>query len=146
MTRPVSGVHGSGLRCTFTGISNLWSLTTRKESDVQARLDKVWMKAKLAKLLLSQCCEKTLTVSGDLLDRLQDLAFHFRISADLLPCPLYAPLFGQFCELFLIGNHEADHIVLITARAHNLKQTNKSLETVQHYVACPPLNNYRQNN
>lgn len=59
-----------------------------------------------------------LTVNSDLLDLLQNLSLHIRVSADLLPCSHDASLFGQFCQLFLVGNHEADHVVLFTARTN----------------------------
>lgn len=56
-----------------------------------------------------------LTVLSDFLDLLQNVSFHVRVGADLLPCSNNASLFGQFCQLFLVGNYKADHVVLFTA-------------------------------
>lgn len=62
--------------------------------------------------------EECLTVDCDLLDLLQDLFFHLRVSADVLPGGHDASLLGQLCQLLLVRNHEADHIVLFTVDKH----------------------------
>ncbi len=61
------------------------------------------------------------------LDLLQNLFFHVRMSADLLPCSHDASLFGAFCQLFLVGNHKADHVVLFTARINVKNEVGKGL-------------------
>lgn len=73
--------------------------------------------------------EKTwsaLTVSSDDLDLLQNFSFHVGVSADLFPCSHYASLFGQFCQLFLVGHHKADHIVLVTVRMNIRNKVDRS--------------------
>ena len=164
MTRPVSGVHGSGLRTTFTGISNRWSLTVwmklrgrDKHRIVQLIffsfstkiLVHAKIKVKIISIALSQHHIKTikwstLTARSDLLDLPQNLSFHVGVSAELLPCCHDASLFGQFCQLFLVGNHEADHIVLFTAMINirnKVGQKSKRGKKATRRILCGPTVN-----
>lgn len=60
-------------------------------------------------------CQLTLTFSCGLRDLPQNFFFHFRMVADFLPLSPDAPLLGQLRQLFLVRNHKADHVVLLTA-------------------------------